>query len=477
MLLFSIIIGAGYRAIVLKEKYEIWNGFGVFLSLASNFHKTLGKYSFEEYLAIDKNPEEYIYTQGKSKFSPTGSIDNELGWSFILSLILKEDTKGVNNLALIIVRWQIMLDLIVIILLFWIGRETAGWIGACLASFLYAIFKMPMVVASWIVYYYWTIPFSALSLFFWTFVYKAEKDSTKRKYIYFFLYGLLMGFATFIRLYFIFLPLLLSPIVFIREKKFKKATTLILLMFLGQMLLLTPQVLLNKKNHDQYTLSTRGTWHTVIQGLGAYQNPWGIKDTGDITVVNWVIARGGPDLNKEGMRAYDKFCKQTVFALFREHPEIFIKNALNNIKAGMTISPHFFNFLGFSDKALNYDKVNKIFPWLIVSVFFMLFAISRKHFWVFFIIFIHGIYFMFVVLLYFPNYIPFMASYIPIFILLFATCIATYIKLIISIVEAILQCWIGKKNIKILPWLVINSYANDWSNRMGDMRNNQEINS
>jgi hypothetical protein len=84
---------------------------------------------------------------------------------------------------------------------------------------------------------------------------------------------------------------------------------------------------------------------------------------------------------------------------------------------------------------------------------------------------------MFVVLLYFPNYIPFMASYIPIFILLFATCIATYIKLIISIVEAILQCWIGKKNIKILPWLVINSYANDWSNRMGDMRNNQEINS
>ena len=88
ILVITLIIGAGYRSIVLKENYEERTDLGVFFSLASNFQKTQGAYSHDEYLDIAKNPGEYVYAKGKSKFNPTGSIENELGWSFILRFIL-----------------------------------------------------------------------------------------------------------------------------------------------------------------------------------------------------------------------------------------------------------------------------------------------------------------------------------------------------------------------------------------------------
>src|SRR3972149_3850987 len=93
--------------------------FGVFLSMASNFQKTLGLYSPEEALYIQNNPDEYVYTNGKSDYEPTGTIQNEIGWAFILSLILKEGTKGVNNLVLVVLRYQAILEISIIILLFW----------------------------------------------------------------------------------------------------------------------------------------------------------------------------------------------------------------------------------------------------------------------------------------------------------------------------------------------------------------------
>src|SRR3990172_5781147 len=156
ILVTALIIGAGYRSIVIKENYEERPDLGVFFSLASNFKKTFGAYSYDEYLDIAKNPDEYVYTRGKSKFVPTGAIENELGWSFILSLILKDDVKGVHNLALIIARYQIIIDLSIIIILFLLGKRIAGSVGACFAPLLYSIFKMPMVVMSWFFFFYFS---------------------------------------------------------------------------------------------------------------------------------------------------------------------------------------------------------------------------------------------------------------------------------------------------------------------------------
>lgn len=468
MLVTVLIIGAGYRSIVIIENYEERPDLGVFFSLASNFKKTFGAYSHDEYLDIVKNPDEYVYAKGKSKFNPSGSIENELGWSLILSVILKDGVKGVHNLALIIARYQTMIDLSIIIILFWAGKRVAGSVGACLAPLLYSIFKMPMVVMSWVSYYYWTIPFSAISLLFWTVLYKPEDDKNK-KYLSFFFYGAFMGFATFVRLYFLFLPLFLSPLIFIREKALKKGLILCLIMFLGQSFLLIPQVLLTKKHHGAYALTTRGSWHLVVQGLGIYPNPWGIKDSGDVTVVQWAIDRGGPDLNKEGVKgaeafkAYNEFLKNEVIKMFKERPDIFLRNFKNNMIGGMTISTHFFQFFGIIDTVPSMLNLFKVFPWLILSSYFLLFIFSRNQFWIASAVFLQGLYLLLVVCTFFPSYIPFVAGYIPVFVALLAIATAVYIKTFFAFMEGCVRCRVQGGGIKTLPAMIIECYRDDWS--------------
>ena len=465
ILVISLIIGAGYRSVVVKENYEIWNGLGVFFSLASNFQKTQGAYSFDEYLDINKNPDEYVYTKGKSKFEPTGSIENELGWSFILSFILKEGVKGFHNLALIIARYQIMIDLSIIIILFWVGKRIAGSVGACLAPLLYSIFKMPMVVMSWVTYYYWTIPFSALSLLFWAVIYRPEDKKIKIhwKYISFFLYGVFIGFATFVRLYFLLLPLFMAPLLFIREKSIKKGIILLLIILFGQSFFVIPQILITKKHFGRYALTNRGSWHLVVQGLGIYQNPWGIKDSGDLTVAAWAVERGGPDLNKDGMDAYNKFLGKEVFKMFKEHPEIFIRNFKNNMIGGMTISTHYFQFFGIVDTPSEVGKAFKVFPWMVLSSFILLYIFHREKFWIASAVFLQGLYLLLVVCTFFPSYIPFVASYIPVFVALLAIATAVHVKLFIALTEGGVRCWLNGAGLRGYPAMVIESYREDWS--------------
>lgn len=473
VLIISLIIGAGYRSVVLKESYEVWNGLGVFLSLASNFHKTFGKYSFEEYQEILKNPDSYVYTNGKSGFKPNGSIENELGWSFILSFILEEGVRGVNNLALIIARYQVMIDLSIIIILFWVGKRIAGPTGACLAPLLYSIFKMPMVVMSWVTYYYWTIPFSALSLLFWAVIYRPDDEKIKIhwKYLSFFLYGVLIGFATFVRLYFLLLPLFMAPLLFIREKSIKKGIILLMIILFGQSFFVIPQILITKKHFGKYALTTRGSWHLVVQGLGIYPNPWGIKDSGDLTVAAWAIDRGGPDLNKDGMEAYNKFLGKEVFKMFKEHPEIFFRNFKNNMIGGLAISTHYFQFFGIIDTVPVRDRLFKVFPWLILSAFFLLFIFSRNQFWMASAVFLQGLYLLLVVCTFFPSYIPFVAGYIPVFVLLLAIAVAVYIKTGLALIEGGIRCWIQGNGIKALPKMIVDCYQEDWDKKHAFMEN------
>ncbi len=108
-----------------------------------------------------EKPDEYIYTVGKSKFEPKSPSNSEIGWGLILHLILKDGIKGLPNIALSVARYQLMMELSIILLLFWAGKRFAGAAGALLAPFLYSTFKIPMVMMSEVSYYYWTIPFSA----------------------------------------------------------------------------------------------------------------------------------------------------------------------------------------------------------------------------------------------------------------------------------------------------------------------------
>ena len=485
ILLMSVVIGAGYRGVVLKEKFRYTNeAIAGHVSLASNLRKAPGKYSFEEFQFILKNPEEYTYTIGKSKFKPNAPQNGEIGWGFILHLILKDGIKGMDNIALYIVRYQLMVELAVIILLFWIGKRIAGPLGACLAPLLYSIFKIPMGLMSEPYYYYWTIPFSALSLFFWTIVYRPEynknripwkyvhffiyhlfnnKTRIQWKYVHFFIYGILIGFATVVRLYFLFLPLFFAPFLFIREKSLKRGIILLLIIFLGQSVFLAPQVLINKKNHGEYTIKVRGHWHLFLQGVGLYKNPWGIPDSGEVNLNKWAIARGAPDMFKD-LEASEKWYKTQYFKMVKEHPEVFIRTFLKHLKLGLTVSTTEFQFFGIIDNhSPGMYRFMALFPWMLLSAFLLLFIVNRNQFWMGLAVVLQGLYLLLVVVTWFGNYPNFIASYIPAFILFLALAVAVHVKVLIAIIEGSLRCWIYNKGIRTLPKEVSNCYHKDWN--------------
>ena len=95
VLILSVIVGAGYRSIVLKDKFVYEKqSFEWIISMASNYGRAPGKYSWEESMFIREHPDEYVYTVGRSKFEPRSSMSSEIGWPLILHLILKEGIKG-----------------------------------------------------------------------------------------------------------------------------------------------------------------------------------------------------------------------------------------------------------------------------------------------------------------------------------------------------------------------------------------------
>lgn len=467
ILLISIVIGSSYRIIGIKQHFEINNGFEHYINMASHFWTNPGGYNFDAGIRMKEKPDEYIFTR-HPKEGITGSFENEKGWEFILSLIFKEGTKGVQNLAMVVVRYQVMLDLFVIVLLFWAGKSITGPLGGGLAALLYALFKPSIVMVSWVSYYYWAIPFSALSLFFWTVIYKPESKeySLKISSLLFFIYGVVMGFAVSIRLNFLFLPLFLSPLIFFREKTLKRTLVLVFAMLLGQGILLAPQILITHKYYDQYTLSTRGKWHHVISGLGAYPNSFGIEGSGDLTAVNWAVKRGGPDLNKVGIQEYDKFMKKEAIRLFKERPDIFLRNFLTNLYAGITITPRdrtqylggpvFYGIIegrnNSDDALLPYDHKVLIFayffPWLLFFSFFIIFFFQRERFWLFTATAFQGLYLLGILCVYFPPVANHTTAYFPVYVLLLAISLSAFIKAAASCTMAAYSCRLREKQFK-----------------------------
>ena len=474
ILLFALVLGAGYRIVDIKENFDVTNGFEFFVNMASHFWTAPGGYNHDESLKIKEKPDDYVFSR-HPKEPARGSFENEKGWAFILSLIIKEGTKGISNIAFTVVRYQLMLDLLVIVLLFFSGKSIAGPLGGVFAAILYALFKPSINMTSWVVYYYWAIPFSALSIFFWTVLYKPEEKRYSLKYsaLLFLLYGMTMGLATSVRLGFLFLPVILSPLIFFRERVFKRGLVLLLAMLIGYGMLLMPQILITYKHYDKFALSVRGKWHGVINGLGAYPNPFGVKDMGDLTGVNWAINRGGPDLNKAGMQEYDKFMKKEAITLFKERPDVFLKNIKRNIYDGLMMMPRyraryikgplFFGIL--KDKKDAFDirnKISSIFPWLVISSVFVIFFFWRQRFAPMITVVLQGFYLLGVLCIYFPPTDNHITSYFPVFVLLLSVSVATLIKGAMSIPEGMLKCAASGINMKYLPVKAVECFRDDW---------------
>jgi hypothetical protein len=444
--LAAVIVGAGYRSLIIQQKFDYpREALGHLAIMASNYGRAPGLYNWDEYMLTRERPEEYVYRIGRSDFVPKSPSNSEIGWPLILRLLLRDNIEGLTNVALEIVRHQLMVDLLIILAVFWITRQVVGTVGGIVASFLYAVFKIPMLLVSNAYYYYWTIPFSVLGLIFWTVVYGRERvySSVKLKYLSFFVYGLTVGFATFLRLYFMFLPVFMFPLVVAREKNLKRALLLFAVILLGQAVFLAPQVAYNKKYFDRYAVSTRGHWHLFIQGLGFRENPWGIKDTGEVWVNEWAMARGAPDMFKD-IEEPEKWYKNKFLEMLKEHPEVFAANFLRHFKDGLTVSSQDFEFFGIvKNKGAAMHVLIMFFPFLLLSSLLFLYVLARDRFWMTVAVLAQGVYLLVVVVTWFSNYTPFIAGYIPVFVVLLSISIATNLRVLFAFAGALLVMQTG----------------------------------
>ena len=467
-LILPLVIGAGYRAQVLKErfKYQIGN-MAWALSMASTYTKAPGLYNYREFENMIKNPDEYIYTdRGNPKFA-TSSLRTDIGYPFILRLILKDNIKGVDKIAWHIARYQLMVDLFVIVVLFFAGFRILNITCAILAALLYAVFKIPMVQMSFVEYYYWPVPLSALCLLGLTFIFRNRKDRIGISFLtvlIFLGFGLLIGFATYIRLIFFNLPFVLLPVLFLREFFIQKETallslrklfypairktiTLFMAILLGQMVFVLPICFYNKTHHGKFALSDRQFWHLPLQGIGLYKNSWGIKDSGDVSINEWAMERGAPSYMGQPTDVIEKaeiWHKEKYFEMVKENPKFFINNFFNNFNKGLTVNEADFVFYGFfSAGSKAHQWFVSIFPWMILSSIILMYFLLRNQFWMTSAVMLQGLYLLLIVVTWFINATDFIAGYIPVFILLLAISLAVYLKIIISFFESTLRCWLN----------------------------------
>lgn len=428
-LLLAIIVGGALRLHYFKKDLEVTNGFAVFVDMASHFFRQPGGYNFQKYLETTKNPDNYIFTT-KPPYRAVGSFRNEKGWAFILAFLIPEGTRGIDNIAKLVALYQIFFDLCVLVLLFFAGRSLAGpWCGA-FTAFLYALFLPAIYFSTWVVYYYWVIPFSCLSAFFWSVLYLPEKRkwSFISKAWLFILYGFLVGFASFLRLSFVPLTLVMSPLIYLKERNVKVSLLLLFFMLLGQGVALAPQMAITYKWYGVFKLSNRGVWHGVISGLGLHPNPFGIKDSADLTAVKWAVDNGGPDLNKDGMDAYDAFMKAKALEFLKLRPDIYLRNFVSNLKRGLTMTYAFGQryysgprFVGLVDSNTKfYTTPLLVIFWIFFA--FILIALSvtllfdYNRFLLLFAPFLQGLYFVAILALYFPPVDAHQTAYYPLYV-------------------------------------------------------------
>jgi hypothetical protein len=455
LLLVILTIAGYYRISAMKYDIRIRNGFEMSVSMASYLFENPAAYKDgspvkQEYNFYDSftlhEYEKYTNDADKFVFLRNPSINSyskqnmpksrsELGWAFILRCIFPDKITGSVNMARHIVKFNLFIELIIIVLLFFIGKKIAGILGAITVSLLYALFMTAVHMMCYVTYYYWAIPFSVFSLFFWIVLYSQPPypQYFKKKLILFFLYGVIMGFGSATRMVLLFLPLFLSPFIFLKERKVKITFILMTIMLAGQFLLLLPQMFVNKQQFGRFALSTRETWHQFFMGIGSRQNPLGIENSGDFAAFDYIKKTTGVDYFKDGIDAYNKASQKQALKIIKENPKLLMHNAIENIKAAQLINPTAFyaidtpfnKFTSFADiQLVNFYSLNafpflkKYFIWMVLLAALLLLLRCRERFLLFLIIIAQSIYLILVVCLYFPNYLYFMSGYIPAWIVL-----------------------------------------------------------
>ncbi|MDO8125635.1 MAG: hypothetical protein Q6359_00235 [Candidatus Brocadiales bacterium] len=459
-------IGGYYRLLEMDSNVRIRNGFEstvsmasyLFMNPAASYHDNLVKpeysiydsFPISEYSNVTNGADDFTFIRNpvvEDSFKEKGLkfiSRSELGWAFILRYVLPNGMKGSQNMAMRIVRFNFVIELILITLLFFIGERVAGILGATLAALLYALFCPAVHMMSYITYYYWAIPFSVFSLFFWIVIYEGLDvgSNLKKKILLFFFYGALMGFATATRMVFLYLPLFLSPFILYKERKIKPAVILLVAMLSGQFLLLVPQMFVNKKQFGKFAITTRDTWHAVFTGVGIYKNPYGIENSGDFAVYDYIKRTSGVDIYTDGFDAYNLACKKQAIKLIKENPELFINNAIKNLRGAYGINPSGFYGIDFPiNKDPSLEELQKVassltsnhlrdkyFLWLVLLALITSFFSSQGQFRMFLLVIAQSLYLVLVICLYFPNYLYYLSGYIPCWSLILSLSLAIVLR-------------------------------------------------
>jgi hypothetical protein len=464
-LIIILCIGSYYRHLAIESNVRIRNGFEPAVSSASYLFKNpaasyQGSMVKQEHSIYDSFPlKEYgKYTDGAENFTfirnpvindslnVTGKSRSELGWAFILRYVLPDGIKGSQNMAIRIVKFRFFIELILITLLFFTGRKVAGIPGAILAALLYAVFVPAIHMMTYITYYYWALSFTVFSLFFWIVLYVnvRVKKSMKKKIALFAFYGVVMGFASATRMIFLLLPLFLSPYILYEERRIRPTLILIAVMLGGQFLLLIPQAFVNEKQFGKFAITTRDTWHAVLTGVGMRKNPFGIVNSGDPAVIDYIKKATGVDCYKDGFDRYNKACKGQSIKIIKENPGIFINNARMNIWSARRINPSVFYGLDTPinstpsletiqkgnnmQSLISYVFIEKYFLWSVLLALILSFFGPHGMFRMFLLVLAHSVYLVLTICLYFPNYLYHLAGYIPAWVLLVAISLAIVLR-------------------------------------------------
>jgi hypothetical protein len=463
-LIIILCIGSYYRQLAIESNVRIRNGFEPAVSTSSYLftnpaasyqenivkmeHSIYDSFSLKEYGKYTDGAESFTFIRSpvvNDSLNITGKSRSELGWAFILRYVLPDGIKGSQNMAIRIVKFRFVIELVLITLLFFTGRKIAGIPGAILAALLYAVFVPSIHLMTYITYYYWALFFTVFSMFFWIVLYVnvRVKKSLKMKIALFAFYGVVMGFASATRMIFLLLPLFLSPYILYEERKIRPTIILIAVMLGSQFLLLIPQAFVNEKQFGKFAITTRDTWHAVLTGVGMRRNPFGIVNSGDPAIFDYIKRTTGVDCFTDGFGKYNKACKEQSIKIIKENPGLFINNARMNIWSARRINPSAFYGI---DTPINsapslesiqkstvpsltsYNYTDKWFLWSVLLALILSFFGPQGMFRRFLLVLSHSVYLVLTICLYFPNYLYHLAGYIPAWVLLAAISLAIVLR-------------------------------------------------
>jgi hypothetical protein len=304
------------RAPTVLSAYPIYHGLAAALEEGRFGQVDLARY--ERYDALrdpfapypPRNPPE------RARFVPYYSFD--IGYAFVVEVARLTFPSLPDNflrtLALQLLADGILLALVVRLFRRW--HPTTGVVAGCLYIGNRAILHLVSVP----LYYFWDVPLAfaviGLAMVAWQTPDRAGPPLAWA--------GAVLGFGVWLRASWwplaavFFLCLLAFP-----PTRRRVASALVVFALIA-----APQVVRSSLARGGPTLSTRVAWHTALEGLGYYPNPYGLQAT-DEFVFALVRDKYGVRAKTEDYGAHDEAAKREYLSIFRRDPAFVLRSFIS----------------------------------------------------------------------------------------------------------------------------------------------------